>query len=40
MRVRTVCRWAQLVGRRGFDARLLRTARWLVGRIGTDVREA
>jgi len=25
---------AQLVGRRGFDARLLRTARWLVGQVG------
>jgi Asp-tRNA(Asn)/Glu-tRNA(Gln) amidotransferase A subunit family amidase len=24
----------QLVGRRGFDARLLRTARWLAGRVG------
>jgi Asp-tRNA(Asn)/Glu-tRNA(Gln) amidotransferase A subunit family amidase len=30
----------QLVGRRGFDARLLRTARWLVARVGADVREA
>ena len=29
----------QLVGRRGFDARLLRTARWLVARIGADVGE-
>jgi Asp-tRNA(Asn)/Glu-tRNA(Gln) amidotransferase A subunit family amidase len=29
----------QLVGRRGFDARLLRTARWLVARIGSDVGE-
>jgi Asp-tRNA(Asn)/Glu-tRNA(Gln) amidotransferase A subunit family amidase len=26
----------QLVGRRGEDARLLRTARWLVGEIGTE----
>jgi Asp-tRNA(Asn)/Glu-tRNA(Gln) amidotransferase A subunit family amidase len=26
----------QLVGRRGEDARLLRTARWLVGMIGTE----
>jgi Asp-tRNA(Asn)/Glu-tRNA(Gln) amidotransferase A subunit family amidase len=26
----------QLVGRRGEDARLLRTARWLVGRLGTE----
>ena len=26
----------QLVGRRGDDARLLRTARWLVARIATD----
>jgi aspartyl-tRNA(Asn)/glutamyl-tRNA(Gln) amidotransferase subunit A len=24
----------QLVGRRGFDARLLRTARWLVEKVG------
>jgi Asp-tRNA(Asn)/Glu-tRNA(Gln) amidotransferase A subunit family amidase len=26
----------QLVGRRGEDARLLRTARWLLGRVGTE----
>jgi Asp-tRNA(Asn)/Glu-tRNA(Gln) amidotransferase A subunit family amidase len=26
----------QLVGRRGDDARLLRTARWLVARVATD----
>jgi len=28
---------AQLVGRRNFDGRLLRTARWLVGRVGAGV---
>ena len=34
LRERTACPWgAQLVGARGDDARLLRTARWLVNRI-------
>ena len=30
----------QLVGRRGFDARLLRTARWLVNTLAGDGRRA